>query len=522
MAVEAPQTNQVPQEAELPKQSTIGEYWPRYRRFALLFTIVMQVLLTAVVGFSLSISGVDPSALVFWIVLIATLVGSLGVNLILINQVLLPLKDLTSALTHASGEPTDVVPPNPNASHNERDGFKPLLQFIYERSANQDSPEKKTDDDQSGLLAKALEQTSAGIAILDAAGSIAFSNSKAPITVDNTNQKHLQLLFEDSNTLEQWLQQCRESAVHAEKTWLRVPNTIVGQENRKIYDISASYEKESAAEVVVMLFDRTEVYQPEDDSLDFIAFAAHELRGPITVIRGYLDVLDIEVGPSLDAEQRELIKRLTVSANRLSGYINNILNASKFDRRHLKIHLVEESLSGIYDTVNDDLQLRAQSQNRLLSVSIPDNLPTVAADRSSLSEVIANLVDNALKYSNEGGVVNVTAAVDGNYVKIAVVDNGIGMPANVVSNLFQKFYRSHRSRETVSGTGIGLYISKAVVESHGGTIGVISAEGQGSTFSFTVPIYSSVKDKLVENGSTNEGMISEGAGWIKNHSMYKG
>ena len=335
-------------------------------------------------------------------------------------------------------------------------------------------------------------------------------------------QKHLQLLFEDSNTLEQWLQQCRESAVHAEKTWLRVPNTIVGQENRKIYDISASYEKESAAEVVVMLFDRTEVYQPEDDSLDFIAFAAHELRGPITVIRGYLNVLDIEVGPSLDAEQRELIKRLTVSANRLSGYINNILNASKFDRRHLKIHLVEESLSGIYDTVNDDLQLRAQSQNRLLSVSIPDNLPTVAADRSSLSEVIANLVDNALKYSNEGGVVNVTAAVDGNYVKIAVVDNGIGMPANVVSNLFQKFYRSHRSRETVSGTGIGLYISKAVVESHGGTIGVISAEGQGSTFSFTVPIYSYVKDKLVENGSTNEGMISEGAGWIKNHSMYKG
>ena len=183
MAVEAPQTNQVPQEAELPKQSTIGEYWPRYRRFALLFTIVMQVLLTAVVGFSLSISGVDPSALVFWIVLIATLVGSLGVNLILINQVLLPLKDLTSALTHASGEPTDVVPPKPNASHNERDGFKPLLQFIYERSANQDSPEKKTDDDQSGLLAKALEQTSAGIAILDAAGSIAFSNSKAPAVI---------------------------------------------------------------------------------------------------------------------------------------------------------------------------------------------------------------------------------------------------------------------------------------------------------------------------------------------------
>lgn len=481
----------------------------------------MQILLTAVVGFSLSISGVGPSALVFWVVLMATLVGSLGVNLILINQVLTPLRDLTSALTHASGEPTDIIPPNPNARHNERDGFKPLLQFIYERSSKQ-SESTQNNDDQSNLLAKALAQTSAGIVVIDAQGAVSFANSHAPVTVDSTNQKRLKLLFEDSNTLEQWLRKCRESAVRAEKTWLRVASTIVGEENRKIYDISASYEKGSAAEVVVVFFDRTDLYQPEDDSLDFIAFAAHELRGPITVIRGYLDVLDIEISPILDAEQRELIKRLTVSANRLAGYVNNILNASKFDRRHLKIRLVEDSLSSIYETINDDLQLRAQSQNRLLAVSIPDNLPTVAADRSSLSEVIANLVDNALKYSNEGGVVNVTAQQDGNYIKVSVEDHGIGMPANVVSNLFQKFYRSHRSRETVSGTGIGLYISKAVIESHGGTVGVISAEGRGSTFSFTVPIYSYVKDRLVENGSTNDGMISEGAGWIKNHSMYKG
>ena len=521
MAVEAPQAEQAKKPAEPARQFKIGEYWPRYKRFAILFTIVMQILLTAVVGFSLSISGVDPSALVFWIVLIATLVGSLGVNLILVYQILLPFKDLTSALTHASGEPTDVIPPNPNARHYERDGFKPLLQFMYVRSTNQDKSEAPSDD-QSGVLAKAFEQTSAGIVVLNAEGTLVFANQHAPTVVDNANQKHLQLLFEDSNTLDQWLAQCRESAVHAEKTWLRVPNTIVGQEDRRIFDISASYEQGSAAEVVVMLFDRTEIYQPEDDSLDFIAFAAHELRGPITVIRGYLDVLDIELGPRLGGEQRELIKRLTVSANRLSGYINNILNASKFDRRHLKIHLVEDSLSSIYETVNDDLQLRSQSQNRLLAVSIPDNLPTVAADRCSLSEVIANLVDNALKYSNEGGAVNVTATVEGNYVKVSVVDNGIGMPANVISNLFQKFYRSHRSRETVSGTGIGLYISKAIVESHGGTIGVVSAEGQGSTFSFTVPIYSYVKDRLVENGSTNDGMISQGAGWIKNHSMYKG
>lgn len=274
----------------------------------------------------------------------------------------------------------------------------------------------------------------------------------------------------------------------------------------------------------MVAFDQTALYQPDDDGLDFISFAAHELRGPITVIRGYLDVLTLEAEGVLQPDQQELLQRLIVSANRLSGYINNILNASRYDRRHLQLHLVEESLPAIYDTIKDDMVLRASSQNRLLSVAIPADLPTIAADRSSLSEVIGNLIDNAIKYSNEGGAVNVSAAVAGDYVKVAVEDNGIGMPASVIGNLFHKFYRSHRSRETVAGTGIGLYICKAIVESHGGQIGVSSAEGQGSTFWFTVPIYATVKDKLLAGGNlnTDANMISTGGSWIKNHSKFSG
>ena len=170
------------------------------------------------------------------------------------------------------------------------------------------------------------------------------------------------------------------------------------------------------------------------------------------------------------------------------------------------------------------MQLRASSQGRLLGVAIPAGLPTIAADRSSLSEVMGNLIDNALKYSNEGGAVNVSAAQDGDFIKVTVEDRGIGMPASVIGNLFHKFYRSHRSRETVAGTGIGLYISKAIIESHGGQIGVTSAEGQGSLFWFTVPTYASVKDKLLSGGNMNNqaGIITSGGSWIKNHSMYSG
>lgn len=503
----------------------VRDYWPRYKKRALLLTILMQVAVTVVIGGALLAAGVLSTSIAFWIILTAVLATTIGVNVILFTQLSLPFKDLTSALTHVSGEPALVTPPNPNARHFERDGFKPLLQLIYKLAVG-DSGDKKPESDSNTPVASitsALDNTAMGFIILDGFGQVTYSNPKAPVHTEPDGKIAIDLLFEDAFDLTAWLKDCAEHAVHAEHTWKRVPNKITGEEDRKIYDVTASYQKGSAAEVVISLFDRTSDYQPDDDDLDFIAFAAHELRGPITVIRGYLDVFGDEMGEQLDADQAELLKRLVVSANRLSGYINNILNASRYDRRHLKVHLVENTLAGIYDSIKDDMELRAASQNRVLTVHLPNDLPTIAADTASASEVLSNLIDNALKYSNEGGIVNVTAKVEGDFVSTSVEDHGIGMPGNVVSNLFHKFYRSHRSRETVSGTGIGLYISKAIVESHGGKISVRSAEGEGSTFTFSLPIYSTVADKLLAHDNSNEGIINrEEGGWIKNHAMYRG
>jgi len=504
------------------KSIMIRDYWPHYRHRGLGITVLMQVAGTLAIGCALLAAGVVAIDATFWIILFTIVITSISVNITLFNLLSAPLKDLTSALTHISGEPTVITPPNPNAPRFERDGFKPLLQLIYELASN-DAPSQNPVDANSTELTTALNNTAAGFVIFDADKKIVFANGKAPVHTNPEGNTVLDLIFEDEYDLASWLKECEETAVHAERTWQRVASKIIGEEGRKIYDITASYQKGSSAEVVVTLFDRTGLYLPEDEDLDFIAFAAHELRGPITVIRGYLDVLSDELEEKLDDDQVELMKRLVVSANRLSSYVNNILNASRYDRRHLKMHLREDTVANIYDTINDDMQLRAASQNRMLTVDLPPDLPTVAADRASISEVMSNLIDNAIKYSNEGGIVNVTAHVDGDYVKVSVEDHGIGMPGNVVSNLFHKFYRSHRSRETVAGTGIGLYISKAIVESHGGRVSVHSAEGEGSTFDFSLPIYSTVADKLQANNNSNEGLIEHDEnGWIKNHAMYRG
>ena len=460
-----------------------------------------------------------------WIVIVILSTMAIVATLITTTLAMRPVKDLSSALVHVSGEPTDLIPPNINDRYYARNHMRPLLKQIYDMSMASSNVSQTAPSDQNSVsdIVAQLNHTSTGLVMLNPDGHVIFANKSAPILVDAAGNKSLDLIFDVDQPIEQWLAERGEHDIHAEKSWRRIANKLAGEQDRRIFDIHVSYERGSEAETIITMIDRTNEYLPEDDDLDFIAFAAHELRGPITVIRGYLDTLNDELASVYNGDQQELFQRLIVSSNRLSGYVNNILNASRFDRRHLKIHMSEQHLSDIYATIADDMELRAQAQQRLLSVSLPDTLPTIAADINSMGEVLGNLIDNAIKYSNDGGSIEVTAEVSGDFVDVSVTDHGIGMPANVIANLFHKFYRSHRSRETVAGTGIGLYITKAIVESNGGKISVKSVEGHGSTFTVSLPIYATVADKLTKDQVNNEAFIEHSShGWIKNHGAFRG
>lgn len=502
---------------------TIHEYWPRYWRRTIFLAVTMQIIAVLIVAIALLISGLsDPTHLNFWIMLGSILFAVTSINIIVISIATEPLKQLTAALAKTSGENTILTPPNPNAKRYANSGLRPLLQTIYEFGANKGSTPTK-ESTISDSLGDIFNNASAGIALLDEDGNVTFNSKQAPISATSGNNK-LDLLFYTDKTLDEWLAECKKRAVHAEKTWRRIASKPAGEEGRRIFDISASYHKGSAVPVIVILVDRTDEYAPEDDDLNFIAFAAHELRGPITVVRGYLDVLNDELENVTSDEQKELFNRLIVSANQLSGYINNILNSSRYDRRHLRVHLVETTIADIYKDIADDMNLRATTQRRLLNVDLPADLPTIAADPTSIGEVLSNLIDNAIKYSSYGGSIEVTAEVEDKHLEVTVKDHGIGIPANVVGNLFHKFYRSHRSRETVAGTGIGLYISKAIIESHGGAIEVKSVEGEGSRFSFTLPLYAAVADKLAKADGNNSAVMNNnhGGSWIRNHGAFRG
>lgn len=460
--------------------------------------------------------------------LVATPVAVLQIltTLVLLHFTLEPLDILSRAITQVSGQANDVIPPNLNGTRHAKTALKDMVDTIYRLATGIDVAPHQTTLDETRIktMIGLIEDFPFGIVGLDIKGKVLYGNRAAPLAAGESGDKIVKLMFEGEDSLEKWLESAPTRGIGELKTWPRVQNVLPGEPDRQVYDVFAQYNggNTNGIDVLLVSIDRTKHYVQSEDDMDFISLAAHELRGPITVIHGYLDVLQDELRPHLKADQVALFQRLKVSAARLTGYINNILNVARYDRRHLDLTLLEDKLSTVYALIHEDYELRASTQNRLLHVTIPEDLPTIAADRTSLSEVLGNLIDNAIKYSHDGGIIEVAAAVDGDFVKCSVKDHGIGMPATVVKNLFSKFYRSHRSRQEFAGTGLGLYISKAILESHGGSIGVRSTEGEGSVFTFSVPIYATVKDKLLAHNNSNESIISNGRGWIKNHAMREG
>lgn len=165
---------------------------------------------------------------------------------------------------------------------------------------------------------------------------------------------------------------------------------------------------------------------------------------------------------------------------------------------------------------------RAEVRGISLELAIDPDLPEVGVDRVSITEVLNNLVDNAIKYSGGSDRIQIHAykTNEGN-IETTVKDFGVGIPESAVPYIFDKFYRNHRNRAQIGGTGLGLYLAKTIVNAHSGNIWLRSHEGEGTTFGFTILPFAAVadSDKTSDNGNTD--IVRSAHGWIKNHSMYR-
>jgi signal transduction histidine kinase len=268
---------------------------------------------------------------------------------------------------------------------------------------------------------------------------------------------------------------------------------------------------------IITVHDVTASRELEIMKLDFVAIAAHELRTPLTVARGYLDlVINSTEMTKLTVMNIEYLQRTRGGVNQLAELINNILNVSRIERNSLQIALAKIDLALLLKQATDQQRVTAELRHQTLVYERPPEKVYVVADETAITEVINNLVSNAIKYTPEKGAITVKLTHADGAAKVEVIDTGRGIPEASKAHLFTKFYRVENSLTTGNrGTGLGLYICKNIIELHHGMIDVTSQLGSGSTFYFTLPLYDDSKHQELTAGVKQLGGIH---GWFPKRS----
>jgi signal transduction histidine kinase len=221
---------------------------------------------------------------------------------------------------------------------------------------------------------------------------------------------------------------------------------------------------------------------------EFISMVSHELRTPITSMVGYVDLLLDGAGGPLNAESQRLLKIVSRNGSRLAHLVSDILDLSRIDSMRFTLEPQSLDLRKVLEEVIESMARDFRQKRQSVQLQAPEDVPEVWADRDRAAQIFTNLVSNAHRYTLEGGSISVEVTSIDEEVKVSVSDTGIGIRHEDLPRVFDRFVRLQRGGTRPQGsTGLGLAITKALVELHGGTISVESAPGRGSTFTVTLP-----------------------------------
>lgn len=248
-------------------------------------------------------------------------------------------------------------------------------------------------------------------------------------------------------------------------------------------------ENSPDSEGAVILFrDVTQLRQMEEIRRDFVANVSHELRTPLSIFRGYLETL-LDDPHQPPGELLRILEVMERHSDRLSALVEDVLSLARLESPAAELEISEISLPDFFQEVLRDWGTRLEAKQLKLDLRVPPDLPKLEADENRLQEIIYNLLDNAIKYSQPAGRIALQATKNGDRVRISVSDEGIGILPQDLPRIFERFYRADKARSReLGGTGLGLSIVKHIAQLHGGTAEAQSEPGKGTTISITLPL----------------------------------
>jgi two-component system phosphate regulon sensor histidine kinase PhoR len=300
-----------------------------------------------------------------------------------------------------------------------------------------------------------------------------------------TDRRHVKEVIRLPNLANIFLRSLNTSRELEEEIQLDPPD-------RRLLEVETSLIETSPGErigIIAVIRDITALRELEQAKSDFVSTVSHELRTPLTSIKAYTATLrrrDVEFDENTRQDFLQVIEEET---DRLTRLVSDILDVSRIESGRLALKKRDFDLSKLVRIIIGKLQ--SQFSNHEIKLISPESIGSVCADPDKIEQVFVNLMDNAAKYSPSGGEITLTLEAQPRRVECSVSDSGVGVPEEHLPHIFDKFHRvDNRATREIYGTGLGLYVSKGIVEAHGGTIWAESVLGEGSTFRFTLPLSS--------------------------------
>jgi len=332
-------------------------------------------------------------------------------------------------------------------------------------------------------LAAMLERMADGVLITDGGGRVQLINPAASRLLNTTEGSALGHSFaqvvRNYRLIELW-QACRDEGKE------QVAAVETDRLGLFLQAIVTPFHEADSSGYLVILQDLTQIRRLETVRRDFISNISHELRTPLAALKALVDTLRDGALEDPPAAER-FLNRMETEVDALTQMVQELLELSRIESGRAPLHLAPVPVPDVVLPPVERLRPQAERAGLTLTVTLPPDLPPLQADAERIQQVVTNLVHNAVKFTSPGGQVTVTAERTEAEVVLKVHDTGVGIPADDLPRIFERFYKADRARSG-GGTGLGLAIARHIVQAHGGRIWVESVEGQGSTFYFSLPL----------------------------------